>query len=126
MTFIETLKGFDIFLNALKKITGYSQEADQHQKELIKELGSAARETEVAIKKLREGKDTRSDLEISISKKWVAAAALLKNDDKELALRLYQKGQAWTTAASWTPENFEVAIANIKEIDEYVEKILRA
>ncbi len=124
MAVLETLKGLDVFLNILKKILGINEQLEQHQKDLIITLGKAARNTQDAIKKLREGTNTTSELETTIANQWVEAAALLKKDDKELALKLYQKGQAWTGAKDWTPEDFKIAKANIELVDAYVAKII--
>ncbi|WP_299440599.1 hypothetical protein [uncultured Aquimarina sp.] len=124
MAVLETLKGLDVFLNILKKIIGINKELDQHQKDLIITLGKAARNTQDAIDKLRKGTNTISELETTIANQWVEAAALLKNDDKELALKLYKKGQAWTGAKDWTSEDFKIAKANIELVDAYVEKII--
>lgn len=124
MGILEALKGVDIFTNILKKILGRNEQLEQHQKELVIVLGGAARDTQIAIKKLREGTDTTFDLETKIAKQWVNAAALLKNDDRELALELYQKGQAWTNAKNWTSEDYEIAAANIALVDAYVQKVI--
>jgi hypothetical protein len=124
MAILETLKGVDLFLNVLKKITGMNKELEEHQKELIIALGNAARNTKIAIHKLREGTDSSFDLETTIAQQWVEAVALLKNDDQKLALRLYQKGQAWTEAKEWKPEDFKIANQNIDLVDKFVTDIL--
>lgn len=124
MAILETLKGLDVFLNILKKFIGINEQLEQHQKDLIIVLGNAARNTQDAINKLRDGTDAILDLETKIASQWVEASALLKNDDRELALKLYQKGQAWTDAKNWTSEDFEIATANIKLVDAFVTKII--
>ena len=124
MAFLETLKGLSIFLNILKGLVGIDRQTNEDQRKLITTLGEAARSTQDAIRKLRNGEDTIADLETTIAKKWIAASALLKSEDKNLAIRLYGKGQAWINAKDWSEEDFERAMANIKAVDNYVKQII--
>ena len=122
--FLESLSGLTAFMDTLKSLVGLGEALEERKKELIRTLGKAARDTEIAIHKLRKGENTIPDLESTIAAKWVEASALLKNEDKELALQLYAKGQAWSGAREWTEEDFATAISNIQKVDEYVQKIL--
>ncbi|MEQ6125236.1 hypothetical protein AAON49_13595 [Pseudotenacibaculum sp. MALMAid0570] len=123
---IESLKGLNVFLSVLKGLVGIKDKIDENQEKLIRTLGMAARETEVAINKLKNGENTVPDLENTIASKWVEASALLKKEDKQLALTLYAKGQAWTNVKEWTDEDFDTAISNIRMVDQYVKEILSA
>jgi len=121
-TLIKILEAFKSILT-----TGLDLNEKKNEKKaaLVRALGEACRETEQALKKLRQG--DRSDLEKlekDISNKWINVSSLLRREDAELATTAYMKGAAWSNAENWSQTDFDKAIENIRIIDEFVAKQL--
>lgn len=121
---IDILKSF---LELLKGVSAWDKEKVEKNKTMIVALGNASAQTADALKLLRDGdKAALKAKEMEIGKLWNEAAAMLHDVDKDMAITLFAKAQAWRHAEDWTNADYNIAVDNLNKIDDFVKKIIQS
>jgi hypothetical protein len=121
---IDILKSF---LELLKGVSDWDKAKVEKNKTMIVALGNASAQTADALKLLRDGdKAALKAREMEIGKLWNEAAAMLHDVDKDMAITLFAKAQAWRNAEDWTTNDYNIAMDNLNKIDDFVKKIIKS
>lgn len=121
----DAIKILKTFVDILKGVSDWDKAKIEKNKTVIEALGNASAQTADALKLLRDGdRKALKSKELEIGKLWNQAAALLHDVDKDMAMTLFAKAQAWRNAEDWTEADYDIAVNNLDKIDEFAKKII--
>lgn len=93
---------FDRLLAAIGLLRARKDQRSERTAQALYALYTALNETEVYLSYLESGKKRNRRRELSIARLWRDASVPLRQVDRDLAVRCFDKGRYWSRPDTWT------------------------
>jgi hypothetical protein len=116
---------FDKALSVLGLIRDKKQRRTEKTDQALLALYDALAETRSYISELQSGKPQNREREFAIARLWSTASVPLREIDRELAERCFEKGGYWMEPEAWDSKRIEAKGIKIESMFEATRQLLR-